>query len=513
MPTPLTPAQFAKLSLADQREYRRKFERLEDLERRDRARRDFGAFFEYTSPYLLEPWQRSVCDLYTELIVGEQRGRRIKIHKPPQHGGSILTSQRLPAFGIGNNPNTRVRLITYNETHSERFSKTVLGIMQEPSYQTLFPEVKLPNVAAVGEWSTSVRASMKDSQTSFMALGLGSGWIGSGGDLVIVDDPYKTREEAFSDTINEKIKNWHNEVLMTRVNPDTNVIVMYHSWNERDYGCYLDEQGGWENWRYAAICDSDNDPCGRNIGEALSPRYPVEYLEAIRDGGYYNGQKLDGIGSSAFESLYQGNPKSRDGNLFKIEMFRPVKDFRRMENSYFIGGFDWASSSEPTADRTSYSLWYVRPDGTRTKVWAAFGRFNPSDTMEFAYKCCKYSVEKYYPVAPIIFYIEQGIGAGEVYVKDIQKRCAEFGLRSESTKGKEKEIRALPMIALMETGNIDYVDDTLLPVQQRAGFSYIERWNQEWITEATSFPGGKHDDLVDSDTLCINIAARLKIDD
>lgn len=419
-----------------------------------------------------------------------------------------MTSQRLAPFAIGNDPNIRVRLVTYNETHSERFSKTVIGIMQEPSYQSLFPDVQIPKVAAVGEWSTSIRMSMKDSQTSFMALGLGSGWIGSGGDLVIVDDPYKTREEAFSDVIHERIKNWHNEVLVTRVNPDTNVIVMYHSWNERDYGCYLDEQGGWENWRYAAICDSENDPCGRKIGEALSPRYPLEYLEAIRDGGVYKDQKLDGIGASAFESLYQGNPKSRGGVLFKKSMFNYVNAYRKHEDGIFILGIDWAMSGEPTADRTSISLHYKRPDGTRTKVRAWFGRFNPSDTQNFIYNVCKEAVETYSEIAPVFFTIEKGIAAAEMYVHSIMAKCAEFGLR-EFPSTKEKSIRALPLVAQMEVGNFEILNDSnpesegFLPPEQR--------WNRECENEFLSFPNAKHDDLVDSDTLTFNFGLQFGV--
>ena len=138
----------------------------------------FKNFVEKTSVIRCEPWQDKLCDRLQKLPY--QKGQRILIKKPPQTGGSIILSQRLPPYLIGCNPSTRIGLVTYNETHSERFSNVILNIMRSEEYKHVFPNPKghPPTVASVHEWSTPARIEKRDGQTSFVALGLGSGIVG-----------------------------------------------------------------------------------------------------------------------------------------------------------------------------------------------------------------------------------------------------------------------------------------------------------------------------------------------
>lgn len=454
----------------------------------------FAEFFENTSPYRLEPWQHVIADRYTKLPF--QKGQRILMHKPPQFGGSIMTSQRLPPYVIGCNPNMRVRLVTYNETHSERFSSVSIGIMQSKEYWKMFPtaESQIPNNVRVGEWSTQLRESFSDGQASFMALGLRSGFTGSGGDLVIIDDPYKNRDEAFSETINAQIWNWHKETLTGRLNPATNIIVMYHCYNEFDYAAKLKEEGGWEEMRFAAICDSDDDLAGRQIGDTLSPRYPKEYLMVLRDGGTYNGKKYEGMGSAAFESLYQGNPKSRDGSRFKVHMFKEIDQLAASgQDHFFIRYWDIAHSGEPNADRTAGTLLYKHPSGIYTVCDHRAERLIPSKRDDFILNTCSEDAEIWAKIAPVLTYIEQPPGAGVEVIDDIIKYCARYGVRADRVS-KDKVMRAMPIIAQMERGNVKFLK---------------KPWLFELKQEMLSFPGGKHDDRVDSLTGAYNVATSL----
>lgn len=499
MPLPiLSDPEYLALLPEDRKEYKRRLEGERERERIKQAHDTFTGFFAATTPFKPEPMQAHMGNLIERISIQREAGLRELEHKPPQHGGSIAITQEFVPFYLGHNPEKRVRLLTYNITHSEHFSDTIIRIMQSPEYKEIFPnkDCWLPDRVRASEWSTNLRASINDSQHSFMALGLQTGFVGSGGDLILVDDAYANDKDPFSDVINLGLRKTFNEVILTRANPDTNIIVMAHSWNDKDLRAWLIEQGGWNDTKYSAICESENDPLGRELGEALSPRYPIEYLIRLRDGGTNEkGEIIQGMGMSAFNSLYQGNGTSRDGSDFTLDMFKYVDDYRRMPGSFFIRAWDWASSAQKTADKTSGSLWYFRPDKTYTKVNCSWGRFNPSGTEEFIYNTSKNDREVYSKIAPVISWIEKPFGAAEVFVDSICRKCAEFGMRQEKVT-KDKATRALPLRAAMENGNV-----TILKAS----------WNKVCEDEFLSFPNGVKDDFVDSDSLAFNIGARIRI--
>jgi hypothetical protein len=183
-----------------------------------------AAFVEQTTQVTLEPWQHIVCDRLARLP--DEQGQRILIHGPPQFGKSLIISQRFPAWMLGKKPLGRVRLACYNISHAERFSKVNLSIMQSAEYQAMFPDALVPDRTTAEEWSTVARAKLLDANPSFKALGLGTGFTGLGVDTLIIDDPYKNRQEALSEATNVNLWGWWSDVVLPRMNPSTNVVVM-----------------------------------------------------------------------------------------------------------------------------------------------------------------------------------------------------------------------------------------------------------------------------------------------
>lgn len=159
---------------------------------RDEPAVSLAAFVEATTNHKLDVWQHDLCARLEALA--DTKGRRILIHAAPQHGKSIIVSQRFPAWLLARNPTRRVKLACYNVTHATRFGRIVRDLMQSEEYIRLFPDprLRIPAITSAEEWSTAARLRERDSQPSFKALGLATGFVGQGSDCFPAETKIKT---------------------------------------------------------------------------------------------------------------------------------------------------------------------------------------------------------------------------------------------------------------------------------------------------------------------------------
>jgi predicted phage terminase large subunit-like protein len=281
----------------------------------------FSTMVEATSNLILEPWQNHLCQRLQKLTY--QKGQRILIHKPPQHGGSVIVSQRLPAYCIGDDPELRTIIACHNIEHASEFAGINKNIMLTPEYRSLFPDpmLELDGRTASKRFSTRGRLMQRDGQPSVSSLGLSAGSVGRGPELLIIDDPYSSPQEAASVSVNKTIWMFWTEGIEPRIDDDTNVVIMYHRYHENDFmGSIIESQGFqssggvWELLSYRALWDGDErpevggkDPLNRKIGEYLSPR-------KAKQKNYYNIQMKN---LDTWLSMFQGKPSSPEGSMFK----------------------------------------------------------------------------------------------------------------------------------------------------------------------------------------------------
>jgi predicted phage terminase large subunit-like protein len=275
-------------------------------------------FVAATCSFTLDRWQEVLCDRLELLCV--QRGQRILIHAPPQWGKSFLISQRFPAYYLGRNPAGRVKLACYNITHATRFGAVCYSLTQGRDFRALFPKAFVPPRQSREEWSTLMRKRLDDGQPSFAALGLETGFVGQGASLLVIDDPYKSPQDAASEAIRERVWTFWDESARVRLTADANVVVMFHRYNEADLAGRLMETEGlqkdggkWELMRFAAIADGHgDDPMDRPVGAKLSPRMTDKYLAEQQASGF------------AWDGQFQGLPGRKGGNLFEVDRLQIV---------------------------------------------------------------------------------------------------------------------------------------------------------------------------------------------
>jgi phage terminase large subunit-like protein len=403
---------------------------------------DLGNYIEAPSGFLI---------LREDFKAGAYKGGRVAIHAAPQFGKSIIISQCYPCWILGYDPIHRFRLATYNIFHSARFSVVIKHILASGEHKQFFPgsETAIAAKSKAVEWSTQARLKINDGQASFTALGLQSGFTGTGADTLLIDDPYKSMDEALSEIIRDKTWRFHTDTASPRLNDQSNEFIMFHRYHQDDMGGRALATGEFDLWRYAAEADGDYvdeqsgrefpDPLGRKEGEVLSPRFSESY---------YARQKIN---EQVWNSQFQGRPVSKAGNLFDVSKLRAidlpmfVHQVRAWDNAATEGGGAYTAGVRMGVTATGR---FVITNVKREQVGSAERDLLQHTTADED----GLLVEIHGPQDPG--------SAGKDVAFQFQRELAakQFNVTVSVVSG-SKEMRAYPFSQAVNSGQVDIVDD------------------------------------------------------
>lgn len=351
--------------------------------RQELARRSFYHFVNFVNPRY--QWYRHVQVLASTLErVASGDIKRLMVFMQPRGGKSELTSRLFPAYYLYRNPTHQVGINSYAAELAYGFSRNARDNFQRAG------GVLADNASAVKEWHTNRGGIL-------WAAGVGGPITGRGFHVGLIDDPLKNAEEAASETIREKEKDWYNSTFYTRAEPDAAIVIILTRWHTDDLAGWLlqqelEEPESWHIVNFEAI-KSDSlpvfptsctvEPDWRSPGEALCPeRYPINKLEKIKKR----------IGSYYWTSLYQQQPVPIEGNLVKLSWFNrfsiPPANYVRCVQSW-----DCAASAKELSSYWVCTTWLeyqsnyylidvfrkqmLYPEGERTAI-ALAQKYNPN---------------------------------------------------------------------------------------------------------------------------------------
>ncbi|MBD5539567.1 MAG: terminase, partial [Desulfovibrio sp.] len=239
--------------------------------RRALAKACLAGFVRATAPGYLMGWvhERICAELDVFLsAVSAGESPRLMLCMPPRHGKSELASRRFPAYVFGRYPDMSIIGTSYSADLSSRLNRDVQRVMEQPEYQVIFPETRLSakdirTVASGNYLRNSDLFEIVDHRGSYRSAGVGGGITGMGGDILIVDDPFKDRAEADSPTIRRKVWEWYTSTLYTRLAPGGGILVINTRWHMDDLSGRLLEAartGEGDAWRvvnFPAIAEED----------------------------------------------------------------------------------------------------------------------------------------------------------------------------------------------------------------------------------------------------------------
>jgi len=318
---------------------------LRELEAIDSARETLRAFTLYTKPDYIFNWHHEIIIRALERLLAGIITRLV-ISAPPRHGKSELVSRRFPSFALGKNPDLQVISTSYAASLASRMNRDVQRIIDSDRYRLLFPDTRLggDNVRndARGGWlRNSNLFEIVGRRGIYQSAGVGGPITGTGGDLIIVDDPVKNWKEAKSKVIRKAIWEWYTSTLWSRLEDskkdgrEGKLLICMTRWDEEDLaGMVLDkakkDEGAeqWEHINLESIAETPSDYDPREMGEPLWPeKMSLKRLERAR-----------AQDPRVFSALFQGKPSPEGGKIFDPKGWKYYqvlpKKFDRMIQSW-----------------------------------------------------------------------------------------------------------------------------------------------------------------------------------
>lgn len=317
-----------------------------DAIRGELARRHIRHFFKLVKPENVINWHHGLILDKLQLFV-EGKIKNLIVCMPPQHGKSEICSRVLPAYILGKHPTKRIISTSYNAENSSKFNRDVQRIIDSDEFKIAFPSVELYSKsvrsAKEGAWlRNSDEFEIVGYGGYYKNAGVGGGITGRTADYAIIDDPIKGAADASSATIRRAIMNWYAQDLGTRLNNNSQQLVIMTRWHEKDLVGELmaipEIMNSWTIISLPAIKENDKNPEDpRKIGEALWPEFQgIERLNRAR-----------ALGERSFRCLYQQDPKANKDVLVYPEFdIIDADTFDNMTAGAKVYGLDFGYNDE-----------------------------------------------------------------------------------------------------------------------------------------------------------------------
>ena len=398
--------------------------------------------------------------------------RRLIIAMPPRSLRSISASIAFPAFIHGHEPFRHIVCASYGQDLSVKMQNDYRRILAADWYKSLFPQTRVGTIKDTEDEIALTRHGTR------LATSIGGAVTGRGADFIIVDDPLKASEAM--GPRRAVVNAWFGATLLPRLNEKKTgaIVIVTQRLHVDDLVGHVVETSGdaWKVLTLPAIAPADasipiredrsgrirfyNRKAGDVLHQAREPRETLEEIEREQ-------------GSEAFAAQYLQTPAPAGGLMFHREWFQyydelPVRD----RDTEIYQSWDTASKIGAPHDFSVCTTWQI-----------AKGRYYLLDLIRGKYEFPDLkakAIEAHRLWRPTRVLVED-TGVGTSLIHELREARID-AIAVNATQGKEH--RASGQTAKFEA--------------KRVWFPKSAPWLPALMTELLAFPGGHHDDQVDS---------------
>ncbi|GAA4652521.1 hypothetical protein GCM10023116_48050 [Kistimonas scapharcae] len=498
-----------------------------------KAEASYAGYIELLHPgFTLTPFQRLLVtaldllekdELRADFLDVHLRGKtpdlnartinNLMVNMPPRHGKSSYITVDFPSYYMGRNPCRYTMSCSYNSELATGFGRQVRENAANPVTAQVFPAFGMSKTSrAADAWHTTLGGA-------YYGVGIGGTTTGRPANLLIIDDPIKSREEAESATMRRKVWDFYTGSLSNRRQPDVQgsppkTIVVLTRWHVDDLAGKIMETEEWKNGEWLHInfraIEEREVIVERTSRRALPEDHP-DYLDAktfrttspskryiekkaIRDvplwperfplAFLYAQRKLN---PRDFESLYQQNPYIEGGNILKSEYWRyydqPLDHYLSI-----IMAADTAFKKNSQNDYSVLAIGGLTPHGDIHLLDLFRGRW---DFPELKHKITTlYATWRSRGMRAV--HIEDA-ASGQSLIQELRKNSGVAIVPKKVER--DKVARVSSITDIIEAGRV------WLPA--------TAPWLDEFISECLAFPASTHDDQVDAFYILVDALSRI----
>ena len=440
------------------------------LDRR-RARRSFLAWTEMAG-YKPQLHHRVLIEHLQAVADGVIR--KLMVFMPPGAAKSTYGSVLFPPWFMAHPNGGNIIAGAHNAQLAQRFSRKVRSLAGDHG-----------NTLGYGLRETAVELWSTTRDREYLAAGVGVGIAGFRAKLGSVDDPIRSRQDADSKLVRDRIWGWYEDDFENRLIPGAQQIIINTRWHEDDLSGRLIMRDGLVSEENPDGWDVLSIPALAGVGDPLG-RAPGQYLWDD-DPSYRYGARLRErhavLDTRSWSALYQQEPTPDTGDFFRAEWLIPVdsapKDARAAAGAFrFYGASDYAVTSMG-GDYTVHAVLGLDADDNPWLVdlWRA-----QAASDEWVDALCDL-VKKWRPLEWAEETGQIKAGVGPYRARQMRERKAYCVMTQFPTRG-DKATRAQSFRAMIASRG--------LRVPAGAG------WRGTLEAEMLRFPAGVHDDQVDA---------------
>jgi predicted phage terminase large subunit-like protein len=383
---------------------------------------------------------------------------------PPGSAKSHHVSVAFPPWYLANHPGSSVIAASHSGELAAKWGRRVRNL--------IIANAALLGISLAADSQAADRWTLS-SGGEYLAAGVQAGIAGFRADLGIIDDPFGSKEDAYSQRIRDRVWDWYINDFSARLKPNAKRVIMHTRWHMDDLAGRVIEQAKQTGQKIRivsipAIAKAD-DVLGRQEGDYLWDE-PGAY-----DYAAFLKRRQAETPPVEWAALYQQEPVPEGGGFFQRAWFKYYDALPSSIRKY--GASDYAVTADG-GDYTVHGVAGLDGDGNlylidwwraqaQTDVWADMLLDMGSRHAVLDWAEEKGQIEK--SVGPFI-------------AKRMQERRIFFN-RTQFTSLADKPTRAQAFRGRLSQGKV------LFPRHAA--------WLQDLEAELLTFPAGKHDDQVD----------------